>query len=131
MAGHVMSLKKIQKIFVGSDRIATNGDFANKIGTYSVAVLAAYHHIPFYVVAPYTTIDLSCSQGRDIPIELRNNEEVCGVKGSFGSVNWTPEDTQTYNPSFDVTPAELVSGWVLDHKFYTPKDIKNGELTRN
>jgi len=130
MAGHLMSLGKIHKVFLGSDRIATNGDFANKIGTYSVAVLAHFHKVPFYVVAPYTTVDPFCSRGEDIPIEQRDFDEVRGAKGSFGNVSWAPAGTHVYNPSFDVTPFHLVSGWVLDQKFYTPEDIQCGELKK-
>lgn len=132
MAGHVMSLGKIQKVFVGADRIATNGDFANKIGTYSVAVLAQHHQIPFYVAAPYTTVDLECASGKDIPIEERHPDEVRGVMGSFGNapsaIEWAPEETPVYNPAFDVTPAKLVSAWVLDNAVYTQKEISSGAL---
>ena len=89
MAASLMAEGKIQKIFVGADRIATNGDFANKIGTYSIAVLAHYHNVPFYPVAPSTTIDQSCLDGAHIPIEMRDPAEVKGVSGSFGSVRWS------------------------------------------
>jgi len=134
MAGHVMSLGKVQKIFVGSDRIATNGDFANKIGTYSVAVLAHHHKIPFYVAAPYTTVDTECTSGHDIPIEKRKSEEVLGVTGSFGdspsTIEWAPEGSPVYNPAFDVTPANLVSGWILDNGVFTKKEIDSGILRK-
>lgn len=119
MAATLMREGKINKILVGADRIAKNGDFANKIGTYNVAVCAAYHNIPFYVVAPRTTLDLNCPNGKSIPIEQRASEEVTGVKGSFGEVTWAPDNTQVFNPSFDVTPAELVTGWILDSGVYT------------
>lgn len=119
MAAVLMQAGKIQKIFVGSDRIAANGDFANKIGTYTLAVLAKHHGIPFYVVAPHTTVDLACTCGRDIPIEERHSDEIRGAAGSFGSVIWAPKDFPVFNPAFDVTPAALVSGWVLDTGFYT------------
>ena len=121
MAGHLMSLGKIKKVILGSDRIAMNGDFANKIGTYSVAVLAKHHNIPFYVAAPYSTVDPKCFSGTDIPIEQRKAEEVRGVLGAFGEICWAPEDAKVYNPAFDVTPAELVTGYVLD-RGYVPRE---------
>lgn len=124
MAAHLMSLKKITKAIVGSDRIAINGDFANKIGTYSVAVNCFYHKIPFYVTAPYTTVDTSCKNGSEIPIEQRSENEVRG----FGELQWAPKNIQVYNPSFDVTPHELVSAWILDKAVYFKKDIENGVL---
>ena len=106
MAAGLMAQGKIQKIFVGADRIAKNGDVANKIGTYGVAVLAHYHHIPFYVVAPRTTFDAGCASGRDIPIEQRAPDEVRAGK--------SPATSRVYNPAFDVTPRELITGIVLD-----------------
>jgi methylthioribose-1-phosphate isomerase len=118
MAAHLMQQGKITKVLVGADRIAANGDFANKIGTYSVAVCAAYHKIPFYVVAPNTTVDLQCPNGQAIPIEQRISTEVTGVTGSFGNIRWAPEAARVYNPAFDVTPAELVTGWILDSGVY-------------
>ncbi len=128
MAAHLMSLKKITKAIVGSDRIAMNGDFANKIGTYSVAVNCYYHQIPFYVAAPSTTVDPNCPSGDQIPIEQRSAKEVLGVSGSFGEVVWAPKNIQVYNPSFDVTPAKLVSGWILDKNNYAIEDIQKGVL---
>ncbi len=106
MAGALMALGKVQKVFVGADRIARNGDFANKIGTYSVAVLAHHHQIPFYVVAPRTTFDAECASGREIPIELRPADEVRAGN--------SPSACQVYNPAFDVTPRALITGIVLD-----------------
>ena len=126
MAAHLMSLKKITKAFVGSDRIAVNGDFANKIGTYSVAVNCHYHKIPFYVAAPYTTVDSECASGTEIPIEQRKPSEVLGVDGHFGSIRWALPETQVYNPSFDVTPAKLVTGWVLDRGVFNHQDVEAG-----
>lgn len=128
MAAHLMSLKKINKAIVGSDRIAINGDFANKIGTYSVAVNCHYHEIPFYVAAPYTTVDTSCLSGEQIPIEQRAAEEVLGVKGHFGEVIWAPKNIKVYNPAFDVTPAKLVQAWILDRGAYKKSDIEQGVL---
>lgn len=130
MAAHLMSLKKINKAIVGSDRIAVNGDFANKIGTYSVAVNCFYHQIPFFVAAPYTTVDLNCQSGEQIPIEQRQAKEVLGAQGSFGDVQWAPEGINVYNPSFDVTPAKLVSRWILDKAAYDQKAILDGCLKR-
>eukprot|EP01133_Synstelium_polycarpum_P018596 gene18596-22250_t len=107
MAATLMRAGKIQRVLVGADRIARNGDFANKIGTYSVAVLAHYHNVPFHCVAPWTTVDLTCESGDSIPIEERAHHEVQGASGSFGTVRWAPESAPTFNPSFDVTPSEL------------------------
>ncbi len=126
MAAHLMSLGQITKAFVGSDRIAVNGDFANKIGTYSVAVNCYYHQIPFYVAAPYTTVDSNCASGDKIPIEQRKSSEVLGVEGYFGSVKWALPETKVYNPSFDVTPAKLVTGWILDRGVYNHNDVAAG-----
>jgi len=106
MAASLMAQGKIQKIFVGADRIAKNGDVANKIGTYGVAVLAHFHRVPFYVVAPRTTFDQGCASGRDIPIEERAADEVRAGK--------SPATSRVYNPAFDVTPRELITGIVLD-----------------
>ena len=128
MAAHLMAEKKIDRIFVGADRIATNGDFANKIGTYSLAVNAHFHKVPFYVVAPHTTIDLNCAMGKNIPIEQRDSKEVQGVCGSFGQVVWSPKECQTYNPSFDVTPAHLVTGWVFNKGLFDLQQINDGVL---
>lgn len=126
MAAHLMSLGKINKAIVGSDRIAANGDFANKIGTYSVAVNCHYHRIPFYVAAPYTTVDPLCPSGAEIPIEQRKPDEVRGVEGSFGKVIWAPNDSNVYNPSFDVTPHQLVTGWVMDKAVFSNHDVASG-----
>lgn len=110
MAASLMAEKRIQKIIVGADRIAANGDTANKIGTYNLAVLAHYHKIPFYVAAPYSTVDLNCPNGSAIPIEQRSANEVLG----YGDTLWGEPNTAIYNPAFDVTPAELVTAWILD-----------------
>ncbi|MGB0467058.1 MAG: S-methyl-5-thioribose-1-phosphate isomerase [Pontibacterium sp.] len=130
MAAILMAQSKVDAVLVGSDRIAANGDFANKVGTYSLAVNAHYHKVPFYVVAPYTTVDAHCKNGAAIPIEQRDEQEVRGVSGSFGEVVWSPDDARVYNPAFDVTPAELVTGWILDTGVYSPADIKSGLLER-
>ncbi|OSM99745.1 MULTISPECIES: S-methyl-5-thioribose-1-phosphate isomerase [Lonsdalea] len=126
MAASLMAQGQVDAVWVGADRIAANGDVANKIGTYSLAVLAHYHHIPFYVAAPHTTHDPHCPDGRAIPIEQRAAAEVTGVSGSFGHLQWAPQDAPVYNPAFDVTPAALISGWVLDSGVITPEQAREG-----
>jgi methylthioribose-1-phosphate isomerase len=128
MSASLMAQGRVDKVMVGADRIAANGDFANKVGTYTLAVLARYHQVPFYVVAPRTTVDLNCSDGTAIPIEQRSADEVRGVRGSFGSCSWSPVDAPVYNPAFDVTPARLVSGWILDSGVYSLEDVTAGTL---
>jgi methylthioribose-1-phosphate isomerase len=110
MAGHFMHQGAIKAVFVGADRIAANGDVANKIGTYSLALLAQAHSIPFYVVAPCSTIDLALPSGEFIPIEQRNPDEVTTV----GGVAIAPAGVQVANPAFDVTPHALVSAIVTE-----------------
>lgn len=110
MAGAAMAQGKINKAFVGADRIAANGDVANKIGTYSVAVLARYHQIPFYVVAPQSTLDPQTKTGRDIVVEERSAHEVILP----GQVFSDPEAQKVWNPSFDVTPRELITAIITD-----------------
>jgi len=129
-AASLMAKGEIDKILVGADRIAVNGDFANKVGTYTLAVLAKYHGIPFYVVAPQTTVDLNCAQGGFIPIEQRSAEEVRGASGSFGACTWSPATAPVYNPAFDVTPAQLVTGWILDSGVYSLDQVEAGALAR-
>lgn len=128
MAAMLMRQGKIQKVFLGADRIAMNGDFANKIGTYSVAVNAHYHQIPFYPVAPYSTLDPACPTGADIPIEERPTQEVQGVAGSFGKVLWAPHQAPVYNPAFDVTPVELVTRLITDRGNFSRTDLQAGKL---
>ncbi|MDI6742130.1 MAG: S-methyl-5-thioribose-1-phosphate isomerase [Smithella sp.] len=110
MAGFLMQQGRIDKIIVGADRIAANGDTANKIGTYSLAVLAKEHGIPFYIAAPLSTIDVSLKTGARIPIEERNAGEVTNFKG----VRSAPEGTKVYNPAFDITPARLISAIITE-----------------
>jgi len=98
-------------VVVGADRIAANGDVANKIGTYTVAVLARRHGIPFYVAAPLSTIDAGITSGADIPIEERGAEEIRGYREQ----RWAPDEVAVRNPVFDVTPAELVTGLITEH----------------
>ncbi len=120
MAAMLMQQDKVSKVIVGADRIARNGDFANKIGTYSLAVLCHYHQVPFYVAAPYTTVDKECASGKEIPIEERPAMEV--------QREWAPVKSPVYNPAFDVTPADLVTGWIFDQGVYSRKEIKEGIL---
>jgi methylthioribose-1-phosphate isomerase len=110
MAGHLMSRGEVDVVVVGADRIAANGDVANKIGTYALAVLAKRHGIPFYVAAPLSTFDLSISDGSKIPIEERGAEEVTGYR----EARWAPLGVSVRNPAFDVTPAELVTGIITE-----------------
>src|SRR5262249_208988 len=110
MAGHVMKQGKVDCVVVGADRIAANGDAANKIGTYMVAVLAKQHNIPFYVAAPISTVDLSTASGEDIPIEERDAKEVTHVR----EVQLTPDETSVHNFAFDVTPHELIAAIITD-----------------
>ena len=110
MAGHFMRRGEINAIFVGADRIAANGDVANKIGTYSLAVLAHVHHIPFYVVAPRSSIDLKLSTGEHIPIEQRSSEEVTNVHG----VAIAPAGVHVANPAFDITPHLYVTAIITE-----------------
>ncbi|EOU9606421.1 S-methyl-5-thioribose-1-phosphate isomerase [Cronobacter dublinensis] len=128
MAAGLMAQGLVDAVWVGADRIAANGDVANKIGTYSLAVLAKFHHVPFYVAAPQTTLDPTCPNGAAIPIEQRAAAEVTGVAGSFGAVQWAPEEARVYNPAFDVTPASLISGWVLDGGVVTPEEVAKGRF---
>jgi methylthioribose-1-phosphate isomerase len=110
MAGAIMNQGKIGAIVVGADRIAANGDVANKIGTYTVAVLAREHNIPFYVAAPISTVDLSCPDGSKIPIEQRNSKEVSHIAGR----QMVPDGVGIENPAFDVTPAKYVSAIITE-----------------
>ena len=110
MAGHLMSCGEVDVVVVGADRIAANGDVANKIGTYPLAVLARRHGIPFYVAAPLSTFDPKMRDGRRIPIEERAADEVTGYRG----MRWAPRGVRVRNPAFDITPAELVSGIVCE-----------------
>jgi methylthioribose-1-phosphate isomerase len=110
MAGYFMGQGRIQAVIVGADRIAANGDTANKIGTYSVAILAKEHGIPFYVAAPFNTIDLHTATGQGIPIEERAAREVTHVKG----VQVTPDGVNIANPAFDVTPARYISAIITE-----------------
>lgn len=124
MAATLMKQGKVDSIFTGADRIAANGDTANKIGTYNLAVLAKHHHIPFYIVAPLSTFDMNIKSGKKIPIEERKKDEVIG----FGRQITAPRRVKVYNPAFDVTDHKLITGIVTEHGIIRPpftKNIKN------
>jgi len=123
MAALVMLQGKINGVVVGADRIAANGDAANKIGTYGVAVSAKVHGIPFYVAAPVSTFDLSLSHGSKIPIEERSADEICN---GFGK-RTAPEGCKVYNPAFDVTPAEFIAGIITERGIISPVNRENVE----
>lgn len=116
MAGSIMRKGWINAVIVGADRVCRNGDFANKIGTYPLAVLAHEHKIPFYVAAPFSSIDSSLSAGSEIPIEERDGAEV----SSIGASAIAPRGVKVYNPAFDVTPARLVSGFITEEGVLAP-----------
>ena len=121
MAAQVLREGRVQMVITGADRIAANGDTANKIGTYGLAILSHRHDIPFYVAAPYSTFDLDLACGADIPIEQRGAEEItCG----FGR-RTAPEHVKTYSPAFDVTPAELIRAIVTDRGIIQPVNEAN------
>lgn len=110
MAGAMMQRGAVDMVIVGADRVAANGDVANKIGTYMVAVLAKRHNVPFYVACPTSTVDRSIATGKEIVIEERSADEVTG----FGGVRWAPDGVGVANPAFDVTPSELVTGIITE-----------------
>lgn len=116
MAAQVMREGRIHAVIVGADRVAANGDTANKIGTYSVAIAAKYHSIPFYVAMPYSTIDSSLPDGSGIPIEQRSRQEIT----DFFGLRTAPSDVAVYNPAFDVTPHELIAAFITDKGVITP-----------
>ena len=111
-----MARGEVDLVVTGADRIAANGDTANKIGTYGVAVLARHHGVPFYVAAPFSTIDPALASGAQIPIEERDGDEVRRV----GSQQTAPPGTPVYNPAFDVTPAELISAIITERGVFRP-----------
>lgn len=120
----VMREQRVQCVMTGADRIAANGDAANKIGTYGIALLAQAHRIPFYVAAPASTFDLSCPSGAGIPIEQRSADEVRAVLGRATA----PAEVQVYNPAFDVTPAELIAAIITDRGVIQP--VSQEEIRR-
>lgn len=116
MAGFLMKSKSIDLIITGADRIARNGDSANKIGTYQLSVLAKHHGIPFYVAAPVSTFDPSLKTGAEIPIEFRSKDEVI----RFAGVQTAPLNVEVFSPAFDVAPAELITGIITNEGVYPP-----------
>ena len=120
MAGYMMAHGEVDAVVVGTDRVAANGDVANKIGTYMVAVLAKRHNIPFYVACPLSTIDLNIATGADIPIEERSVDEVKG----FRDYHWAAQGVKIRNPAFDVTPAELVTGLITEKGVVLQPDVQ-------
>lgn len=124
MAAILLREGQIHRVLLGADRIAANGDFANKVGTYGLAVQARFHRVPFHPVAPWSTVDLRCPSGAQIPIEFRDQDEVRG----WGATRWAPADSPAYNPSFDVTPADLVTSLILDRAVLTGEQLKGGAL---
>jgi len=121
MSAHCMRKGKIDLVVVGADRIAANGDTANKIGTYSLAIIAQAHNVPFYVAAPFSTIDFSLSDGSKIPIEERNVTEIRQI----GETSLCPEGADFYNPAFDVTPANLIAGIITEKGVIKPHFLNN------
>ncbi len=116
MAAHVMATRHVDAVIVGADRIAANGDSANKIGTYNLAVLANFHRIPFYIAAPSSTFDLSITSGAEIPIEERNANEITQCQG----IALAPAGVSVYNPAFEVTPATLIEGIICEKGLIQP-----------
>lgn len=119
MSAHCMKQGMIDAVVVGADRIAANGDAANKIGTYGLALIAKAHNVPFYVAAPLSTIDFELSDGSQIPIEERDPAEIYQV----GNTRICPVGADFYNPAFDVTPAELITGIVIEHGVVKPEEL--------
>lgn len=120
MCGYFMKKGMIDIVITGADRIAANGDSANKIGTYTVAIAAKAHNIPFYVAAPYSSIDMSIESGEEIPIEEREREEVTHINGK----TICAEGVNIINPAFDVTPAEFITGIITETGIYKPCELK-------
>lgn len=116
MAAHVMSLGLVDAVIVGADRIASNGDTANKIGTYGLAIVAKEHGIPFYVAAPSSSFDLNISLGKEIPIEERDGEEIRQINGVY----LTPPEVKVFNPAFDITPAKYISAIISEKGIIKP-----------
>jgi len=117
-----MRAGRVQSVIVGADRIAANGDTANKIGTYSLALAACAHNIPFYVAAAMNTIDATTSDGDAIAIEERGADEVTVI----GGVRIAPEGATVYNPAFDITPAALITGIITERGVFSPAEIPSG-----
>jgi methylthioribose-1-phosphate isomerase len=126
MAAHFMARKEVSLVVVGADRIAQSGDIANKIGTYALACLANAHSIPFYVAAPWSTVDLACASGDRIPLEERNEEELSRFTLFDGSsVQLVPDGVRARNPAFDVTPARLITAIITERGLVKPVSAEN------
>ncbi len=121
MAAHTMKQKNIDCVIVGADRIAANGDAANKIGTYSLSIIAKEHNVPFYVAAPASTFDLTINSGDEIPIEERNSDEVTSLAGN----KIAPDDIKVYNPAFDVTPASNIRAIITEKGVIDNPDMES------
>ncbi len=126
MAASIMSQGKIDAVFVGADRVAANGDAANKIGTFGLAIIAKYFNIPFYVCAPFSTIDFDCESGERIIIEQRKGEEVAEL---HYAQRMTHPDAKIYNPAFDVTPAELITGIITERGIFKSYELEKEKKT--
>jgi methylthioribose-1-phosphate isomerase len=122
MAAAVLAAGKVQRVLVGADRIARNGDFANKVGTYALAIIARHHGVPFHPVAPWSTVDLSCASGKSIPIEERAASELRG----YADQRWAPAEVSVFNPAFDVTPVALIESLVLDRGVFSRVALAHG-----
>ncbi len=122
MAASVLARGKVHRVLVGADRIARNGDFANKVGTYALAIVARHHGVPFHPVAPWSTVDLGCASGAEIPIEERAASEVRG----YGAMRWAPSSVDVFNPAFDVTPVALIESLVLDRGVFSKGALAQG-----
>ena len=123
MAGALLASGKVSSVVVGCDRVAANGDTANKIGTYGLAVLAAHHNIPFHVAMPMATLDLACPDGSGIPVEQRPASELRALAGTPVA----PDAVETWNPGFDITPAALISSWVTEEGLWSPIRLRDPE----
>ncbi|OGW66409.1 MAG: S-methyl-5-thioribose-1-phosphate isomerase, partial [Nitrospirae bacterium RIFCSPHIGHO2_02_FULL_40_19] len=135
-AGFFMKNKKIDMVIVGADRIAMNGDVANKIGTYEKAVLAKENNVPFYVAAPLSTFDVKCRSGSEIPIEERNQDEVLYISGidennEIKKIRIAPKESPAKNPAFDVTPAEYITGIITEKGVIKPTREDIERFVRN
>lgn len=123
MAAHVMSLNKVDAVIVGADRVAANGDAANKIGTLNLAILCQYYKLPFYIACPWSTVDLKTQRGDEILIEERGNDEVYSINGQLTAET----DTPVFNPAFDVTPHALITGYITDRGLLLAEDIARSQ----
>ena len=121
MVGILLATKRINAIVVGADRVVSNGDTANKIGTYQLAILAKYHQVPFYVAVPTTSIDLTKKTGAEIVIEERPASEMTCIKGQ----RIAAQGINAWNPSFDVTPGELITGLITEHGVFKPQELES------